>query len=68
MYVYVYIIYICIYINVYIFMYILQKNLLIIFALLLFLESNVSGSFLQTCINFLEQRLTYSHFESSIIP
>ena len=71
MYVYVYIIYICIYINVYIYIYIyvyITKNLLIIFALLLFLESNVSGSFLQTRINFLEQRVTYSHFESSIIP
>ena len=56
-------IYKCIYIYVYI-----TKNLLIIFALLLFLESNVSGSFLPTWINFLEQRLTYSHFESSIIP
>ena len=55
------------YIYIYIYVYI-TKNLLIIFALLLFLESNVSGSFLQTCINFLEQRLTYSHFESSIIP
>ena len=30
-------------------------------------QSNASGSFLQTCINFVEQRLTFSNFESSII-
>ena len=28
----------------------------------------ISGSFLQTCINFVEQRLKFSHFEGSIIP
>ena len=27
-----------------------------------------SSSFLQTCINFVEQRLKFSHFEGSIIP
>ena len=26
------------------------------------------GSFLQKCINFVEQRLKFSHFEGSIIP
>ena len=26
-----------------------------------------SGSFLQTCTNFEEQRLTFSHFEGSMI-
>ena len=35
---------------------------------LLFLQSNASGSFLQTCINFVEQRLKFSHIEGSIIP
>ena len=39
--------------------------LLRIFALL---QSNASGSFLQACINFAEQRLKFSHFEGSIIP
>ena len=35
---------------------------------LLCLQSNASGSFLQKCINFVEQRLKFSHFEGSIIP
>ena len=35
---------------------------------LLCLQSSASGSFLQTCINFVEQRLKLSHFEGSIIP
>ena len=35
---------------------------------LLCLQSNASGSFLQKCINFLEQQLKFSHFEGSIIP
>ena len=30
------------------------------------LQSNASGSFLQTCINFVEQRLKFSHFEGGI--
>ena len=32
------------------------------------LQSNTSDSFLQTCINFVEQRLEFSHFEDSMIP
>ena len=35
---------------------------------MLCLISNASGSVLQTYINFIEQRLKFSHFESSIIP
>ena len=35
---------------------------------MLFLQSTASGSFLQTCINFVEQRLKFSNFEGSIIP
>ena len=35
---------------------------------LLCLQSNANGSFLQICINFIEQRLEFSHFEGSIIP
>ena len=35
---------------------------------LLCLQSNASGSFLEKCINFVEQRLKFSHFEGSIIP
>ena len=35
---------------------------------LLCLQSSVSGSFLQKCSNFVEQRLKFSHFEGSIIP
>ena len=31
------------------------------------LQSSASGSFLQTCINFVEQRLKFSHFEGTII-
>ena len=34
---------------------------------LLFPQSNASGSFFQTCMNFVEQRLKFSHFEGSII-
>ena len=30
-------------------------------------QSNTSGSFLQSCINFVEERLKLSHFEGSII-
>ena len=32
------------------------------------LQSNASGSFLQKIINFVEQRLKFSHFEGSITP
>ena len=35
---------------------------------LLCLQFNGSGSFLQTCINFVEQLLKFSHFKGSIIP
>ena len=35
---------------------------------LLCLQSNASGNFLQKCINFVEQRLKFSHFKGSIIP
>ena len=35
---------------------------------LLCLQSNVSSSFFQKYINFVEERLKISHFESSIIP
>ena len=46
------------------------KNICIIYLLGIFAlsQSNASGSFLQTCINFVEQRLKFSHFEDSIIP
>ena len=45
-------------------MYIIEKKC----AHLLCLQSNASGSFLQTGINFVEQRLKFSHFQGSIIP
>ena len=32
------------------------------------MQCNASGSFLQKCINFVEQQLKFSHFEGSIIP
>ena len=32
------------------------------------MQSNGSGRFLQTCINLVEKRLKFSHFEGSIIP
>ena len=35
---------------------------------MLFLQSTASGSFLQTCINFVEQRRKFSNFEGSTIP
>ena len=35
---------------------------------LLFLQSNASGSFLKTFINFVEQRHKFSYFQGSIIP
>ena len=45
------------------------KNMYIIYReYLLCPQPNASGSFLQTCINFAEQWLKYSHFEGSIIP
>ena len=31
-------------------------------------QSNASGSFLKTCINFVEQQLKFSRSEGSIIP
>ena len=37
-------------------------------AYLLCLQSIASGSFLQTCIDVVEQRLKFSHSEYSIIP
>ena len=35
---------------------------------LLCLPSNASGSRLQTCTDFVERQLKFSHFEGSIIP
>ena len=32
------------------------------------MQCNASGSFLQKCINFVEQQLKFPHFEGSIIP
>ena len=31
------------------------------------MQLNPSGSFLQTCINFVQQRLKFFHFEGSIL-
>ena len=47
----------------------LKKYVYYIFKvnILLCLLSNASGSFLQKCINFVEQRLKFSHFEDSIL-
>ena len=53
-----------VYIYIYIYIYILY----IYCEYLLCPQSNPSGSFLQQCISFVEQRLKFSHFESSIIP
>ena len=46
----------------------LKKTLNFYREYLLCLQSSASGSFLQTCINFLEQRLQFSHSKGSIIP
>ena len=35
---------------------------------LLCLQLNANVVFLQKCINFVEQRLKFSHFEGSVIP
>ena len=35
---------------------------------LLCLQSNASGSFLQTCIEYVEKRLKFYKFEGSITP
>ena len=35
---------------------------------MLCLQSNASGSFLQKFINFVKQRIKFSHIEGSIIP
>ena len=32
------------------------------------LQSITSGNFLQKCINFVEGRVKFSHFEGNIIP
>ena len=48
---------------------ILKKCILYIYwEYLLCLQFNASGSFLQTCIDFIEQLLKFSRFEGSIIP
>ena len=46
-----------------------RKNVYIMYLQRIFAlpAVNESGSFLQTCINFLEQRLRFSQFEGSII-
>ena len=46
------------------------KNMYIIYLLriLLSLQANASSGFLLTCINFVELRHKFSHFEDSIIP
>ena len=41
------------------------KNMYIIYLMRIFA---MPASFLQTCINFVEQQLKFSHFEGSIIP
>ena len=48
----------------------IEKNMYIniYWKYLLCPQSNASGSFLETCINFVEQGLKFSHFEGSIIP
>ena len=49
----------------------LKKYLYYIFAENIFFAYNIfnaSSSFSQKCINFVEQRLEFSHFEGSIIP
>ena len=52
-------------IEIYIYIYIYILN--IYREYLLCLQSNATCSFLQTCIDFVE-RLTFFHFEGSIIP
>ena len=42
----------------------IEKNMYIIYLQRIF----VSGSFLQKCINFVEQRLKFCHFEGITIP
>ena len=45
------------------------KNIYIMYLLRIFaLQSNASGSFLQTCISFVQQSLKIPQFEGSIIP
>ena len=53
-----------IYINIYKYIYIY----IYIYIYVLCLQSRESGSFLQTCIDFVKERLKFSHFEGSIIP
>ena len=53
----------CIYIYIYIYIYTLN----IYRKYLLRPQSNASGSFLKTSINFVEQPLKFSHFKGSII-
>ena len=35
---------------------------------MLCLQSNTNGSFLQNCINFVEQQLKFAHLKGSIVP
>ena len=46
------------------------KNMYIIYLLRIFALPAIQCKwyFLQTCINFVEQRLKFPHFEGSIIP
>ena len=44
-----------------------NTNTIYLLRILLCLQSNASGSFLQKCINFVEQRLEFSHFEATTI-
>ena len=46
-----------------------RTSILYIYREYLFcLQSNGNDSFLEKCINFVEQRLKFSHFEGSIMP
>ena len=47
----------------------LKKNMLNFYReYLLCLQSSASSSFLETCVNFVEQRAKFSHVEGRIIP
>ena len=46
----------------------IQKYVYYLFTNVLCLQSNASGSFLQPCVNSVEQWLKFSHFQGSIIP
>ena len=46
----------------------LMNKIIYLQRIFLCLQSNANGSFMQKFINFVEQRVKFSHFEGNIMP